>query len=70
MAGPKTLVENREGTLHLRGPLVFASVGAALALLVEWRKFAARHGLRLELRAVPAQLRALAAAAGLDMLCA
>ena len=42
---------------------------AALALLVEWRKFAARQGLRLELRSVPAQLRALAAAAGLEALC-
>jgi len=98
MTAPQTVVEQRDGALHLRGPLVFASVGAALAqslallprqgaavidmsevaqadsaalaLLVEWRKFAARQGLRLELRAVPAQLRALAAAAGLETLCA
>ncbi len=98
MTVPQTLVENRDGALHLRGPLVFGSVGAALtqslallprqgvavidmsdvaqadsaalALLIEWRKFAARQGLRLELRGVPAQLRALAAAAGLETLCA
>ena len=97
MAAPQTRMELRDGALHLRGPLVFASVGAALtqslallprqgtavidlgevaqadsaalALLVEWRKFAARQGLRLELRSVPAQLRALAAAAGLEALC-
>jgi len=97
MMVPQTVVEQRECALYLRGPLVFASVGAALtrslallprqgaavidmsgvaqadsaalALLVEWRKFAARQGLRLELRAVPAQLRALAAAAGLETLC-
>jgi phospholipid transport system transporter-binding protein len=96
MTVPQTLVENRDGALHLRGPLVFASAGAvltqslallprqgvavidmsdvaqadsaALALLIEWRKFAARQGLRLELRGVPAQLRALAAAAGLEAL--
>ncbi len=98
MTSPQALVDNRDGILRLRGPLVFASVGAALsqslallprqgvavidmsdvaqadsaalALLVEWRKFAARQGLRLELRGVPAQLRALAAAAGLEALCA
>jgi phospholipid transport system transporter-binding protein len=98
MTVPQMLVENRDGALHLRGPLVFASVGvaltqslallprqgvavidmseveqadsAALALLIEWRKFAARQGLRLEVQGVPAQLRALAAAAGLEALCA
>ena len=98
MASPETVVELRDGVVHLRGPLVFASVGAALsrslalfpargvavvdmtdvaqadsaalALLVEWRKFADRQGLRLELRAVPAQLLALAGAAGLETLCA
>lgn len=97
MTSPQALVDNPDGILRLRGPLVFASVGAALsqslallprqgvavidmsdvaqadsaalALLVEWRKFAARQGLRLELRGVPAQLRALAAAAGLEALC-
>ena len=41
---------------------------AALALLVEWRRVARTRGLKIELRALPAQLRALAAATGLDKL--
>jgi phospholipid transport system transporter-binding protein len=42
---------------------------AALALIVEWRKLAARRGLTLELRGLPGQLRALSSAAGLETLC-
>lgn len=41
---------------------------AALALLVEWRRLSRQRGVALELRALPAQLRALATACGLDAL--
>jgi len=41
---------------------------AALALLVEWRRAAQRRGVALELRGLPSQLGALAAATGLDEL--
>ena len=41
----------------------------ALALLVEWRRISAQRALVLELRGLPAQLRALATATGLDALC-
>lgn len=41
---------------------------AALALLVEWRRLSLERGVTLELRALPAQLRALATACGLDAL--
>ncbi|MGE3773162.1 MAG: lipid asymmetry maintenance protein MlaB [Gammaproteobacteria bacterium] len=41
---------------------------AALALIVEWRRAATRRGAALELRGLPSQLRALAAATGLEEL--
>ena len=41
---------------------------AALALLVEWRRLSRERGVTLELRALTAQLRALATACGLDAL--
>lgn len=41
---------------------------AALALIVEWRRTAERRGVALELRSPPPQLRALAAATGLEAL--
>jgi phospholipid transport system transporter-binding protein len=43
---------------------------AALALIIEWRRLATQRALTLELRGLPAQLRALAAASGLEALCA
>lgn len=43
---------------------------AALALIVEWRRLARDRGLTLELRALPPQLSALAAAVGLEALLA
>lgn len=39
---------------------------AALALVMEWRRLAHTRGMALELRGLPAQLRALAAATGLE----
>ncbi|MCC7120524.1 MAG: STAS domain-containing protein [Gammaproteobacteria bacterium] len=41
---------------------------AALALIVEWRRAAEQRGVALELHGLPAQLRALAAATGLEEL--
>jgi phospholipid transport system transporter-binding protein len=43
---------------------------AALALIIEWRRLAAQRAVTLELRGLPAQLRALAAASGLESTCA
>ncbi len=60
--------------LPATGPLVIDLTAishadsAALALLVEWRRAALRRGVVLELRGLPAQLDALAAAAGLEAL--
>jgi len=57
-----------------KGPLVVDLAGvshadsAALALIVEWRRSAERRGVTLELRGLPPQLRALAAATGLEEL--
>lgn len=56
------------------GPLVvdFGGVthadSAALALIVEWRRIAEGRGVTLELLNLPPQLRALAAATGLEEL--
>jgi len=59
-----------QGTAIIELSAVPHADSAALALIVEWRRVSAQRGLRLELRGLPAQLRALAAAAGLDALCA
>lgn len=61
--------------LPATGPLVFDLSGvtqtdsAALALIVEWQRAAMQRGATLELRGLPPQLRALAAATGLDEFC-
>lgn len=60
--------------LPAHGALIFDLAGvthadsAALALIVEWQRTAERRGVSLELRGLPDQLRALAAATGLEEL--
>lgn len=58
-----------QGTAVIDLGAVTHADSAALALIIEWRRLAAQRALTLELRGLPAQLRALAAASGLDALC-
>lgn len=64
--GSRTLFSSGSGPLAVDLSGVGRADSAGLALLIEWLRLAQSAGRELQFRAVPAQMRAIAAASGLS----